>query len=56
MSERGAPVAEIYFATDLFGKDMNNITSAMEELGFEIDIDPLRPQATMYRIEEVQDS
>jgi hypothetical protein len=42
------PVAEIYHSRKLYGERMKNLREALESAGFELSLDPLQDQATLY--------
>ena len=42
----------LYFSNDLYGDDMTRLQDALQEAGFELNIDPLEDQADLMKIED----
>jgi hypothetical protein len=43
-----SPVAEIYHSRELYGERMRDLREALENAGFELSLDPLQNEATLY--------
>lgn len=52
MSQDDVPVGELYFSPELYGGKMNRLKNALEEAGFELQIDPLQDQAELIEVRE----
>lgn len=46
------PVGELYFDHSLYGEDMVRLREGLEDIGFDLDIDPLQDQATLKIVED----
>ena len=42
----------LYFSNDLYGDDMTRLQDALEDAGFELNIDPLEDEADLMKIED----
>lgn len=42
----------LYFSNDLYGEDMTRLQDALEDAGFELNIDPLEDEADLMKIED----
>lgn len=50
------PVGELYFNRVLYGEDMINMKDSLEEIGLKLEIDPIRDQATLFKIHSEEEN
>jgi hypothetical protein len=53
MSEE--PMGILYFSNDLYGEDMTRLQDALQEAGFELNIDPLEDEADLVKVHDGED-
>lgn len=44
------PMGTLYFSDELYGDDMVALREAVEDAGFNLQIDPIRPQAELQKV------
>lgn len=46
------PVGELYFDDSLYGEDMIELRETLDAIGFELRLDPIRDQGTLFKVDE----
>lgn len=49
------PLGLLYHSRELYGEDMTELREALQEAGFDLDLDPLQDQAELVRLEAQDD-